>query len=119
MGAHRKDPRQMSEVKKRMYEYRTTHRRMNLEALEDLESSMMLRLPVFLLDGPQTTGKIARDGEFCNNNGVAIKLRRLEEMGLITIDWQKRNSQASLTEEGRELALCLNTILKHLNDRGP
>ena len=104
----------MTEREVRLYEYKVAHRAIDLGALIDLEQSMMLRILVYLLDGPHATSEIYRDGEFYHNSLLMHKLRRLEEMGLITMVPQDRTTLVDLTPDGRALALQLNSVLRLL-----
>ena len=117
MGSHKTDPRQMTERERRFYEYKMSHRDMDLEVLGELERSMMLRLLVFLLKGPRTTREIYLDGEFYHSSMMPEKLKRLRELGLIEMYKQHRYTVVTLTDDGRDFASELRTIMEFLKRR--
>ncbi len=117
MGTHKRDPRQMTERERMFYEYKMSHSMMDLDPMKDLERSMMLRIPMFLLNGPLTTREIYLDGQFYRCTNLMTKLRKLEELGFITMEPQREHRMVTLTPEGRDLAKYLNGLMKFLRKR--
>ena len=117
MGTHKRDPRQMSERERKFYEYKKAHSLMDLDPLKDLERSMMLRILVFLLKGPRTTREIYMDGQFYRCSNLMDKLRKLEELGFITMEPQREHRLVSLTPEGRDFANYLYVLMLFLRKR--
>ena len=117
MGTHKRDPRQMTERERMFYEYKMSHSMMDLDPMKDLERSMMLRIPMFLLNGPLTTREIYLDGQFYRCTNLMTKLRKLEELGFIIMEPQREHRMVTLTPEGRDLAKYLNGLMKFLRKR--
>ena len=118
MGTHKqKDPCHMTDRERRYDDYKRSHSEIDLDSLKDLERSMMLRILVFLLRGPRTTREIYLDGQFYRCTNLMTKLRKLEELGFITMEPQREHRMVTLTPEGRDLAKYLNGLMKFLRKR--
>ncbi len=117
MGTIIKDPLQMTEREKRTEEFKQKHRTKDLESLRIMERSMMLRILVFLVDGPKTSRAIYVDGEFNRSSLLKNKLRILEDSGLIVTQKQKKYTMVTLTEMGYEFARQLYALMRFLKRR--
>ena len=115
LGTHKqKDPCQMTDRERRYDEYKRSHSEIDLDSLKDLERSMMLRILVFLLRGPHTTREIYNEGQFYRCSNLMDKLRRLQDMGLITMEPQRKHRMVALTAEGRGFANYLYVLMRFL-----